>query len=868
MKLVVHSTVRSILRGGKGGTAKHILHTACVPCLLFAPSLPFASYGYVLYPHSCLHFPRAVRLPSPHPAPFSLAVPAVPLQELKENTFHKLPALETLEISLTNLVVIEKNAFNLVGNSLKTLTFVDDNELVRFEGGFFQRLGSIENLKFVNLEKFKFVEGGFASMANLKAFTANSCQGITALPANLFESSDRLEAITFEYNFKLKSIDPETFAGAGNVKSLRLVELQSLTSLDPPALSDAQAERASLLNGLTGLTDLIIASEEGSVTAVTANSFAGLVSLERVELKLAALTKVDAGAFQDATNLQKVTISGSTLLKTLPERLFADSPLGSGRLGVQEIYLVELGIEDLPSYIFENLPAVTTVKISCCPNLVKLVARQFNLPTVEEIAIGNNPSLEQLESNTFAGCTALRSLAVTNNPNLGRLVEGTFDHAFDDSATSVVLNLAGNGFTFISSRAVNFDADGAPDQTIVVMSSAVGTSLDVCCAYEWMKLDRHFFTSGLLCTSAVPTNALIESRKQGEADGGGGFGAGVDTGEATMVDAGSVMDVSDASTEFGCCFTDGWAVGVEYMHQQTVGNVEQLGSYSSLDNDTKGYLSDFCSNEAWNGATKLSGDGLLNCTEGWASEAEGTALAAKCQPQLKDLFKTKFDPNLMTCIAGHCPSGSRLESIGRSYLLDCEPWLHADRSYATKHAVAEQHCVSCIVANCKVCDENYRHCDKCDAEHSLFVDPDTGVHSCVKRTECPDGFYSTDAHSTLVFDGADGDDDPTDMNLHECVAWTECGDGQKEESEATPMTDRVCKSSVSAAMIGGTVGGIVGVFVLIIIAIAVRHKAKVASLKEELTKLGKTLVGVRHVKTSFAGGNVQAGRNPPLSNSR
>ena len=71
------------------------------------------------------------------------------------------------------------------------------------------------------------------------------------------------------------------------------------------------------------------------------------------------------------------------------------------------------------------------------------------------------------------------------------------------------------------------------------------------------------------------------------------------------------------------------------------------------------------------GATKLSdyvdpstGD-RENCTDEWASAAEGTVEAQWCQPQLQAFFKTKFDPNKMTCTSASCPSGTRVESIGQ-----------------------------------------------------------------------------------------------------------------------------------------------------------------------------------------------------------
>ena len=180
------------------------------------------------------------------------------------------------------------------------------------------------------------------------------------------------------------------------------------------------------------------------------------------------------------------------------------------------------------------------------------------------------------------------------------------------------MNLGDNGFEFISSRAINFDADGAPDQTIVVVSSTGGSSLEVCCAYEWMQLDRHFFTSGLLCRPSLPDMEMemgpgaatvaaaaaaadLEDGSEGTGGASGASGASGDGATTIGVDFSIPVEISSPATQFGCCFSEGWAIGVEYMHSQTVGSTSQLGSYGSLNVQTRDYLSQFCVNEEWNG---------------------------------------------------------------------------------------------------------------------------------------------------------------------------------------------------------------------------------------------------------------------------
>ena len=197
-----------------------------------------------------------------------LYIQSAPITDLQENTFASMQSLETLEISLTSLTEIRRHAIN-PGGSLKTLTFAD-NKITRFAPGVFQSdLASVQNLKFLNMSEFAYAEGQFANMASLQVFTANNCGGIEQLPARLFEGSNKLQSITFEMNFGVREIVQGCFRGAHSVTHLRLMELRSLTSLATAGGSQ------SVLEGLTGLTDLTIASGVGGVAEITVGSFEG-----------------------------------------------------------------------------------------------------------------------------------------------------------------------------------------------------------------------------------------------------------------------------------------------------------------------------------------------------------------------------------------------------------------------------------------------------------------------------------------------------------------------------------------------------------------------------------------------------------------
>lgn len=312
--------------------------------------------------------------------------------------------------------------------ALKTLTFAD-NKITTFATHVFQDLKTVKSLKFLNMSAFAFVEGQFASMRSLNSFVANNCGGIKTLPPRLFADSSALKSITFEMNFGLHTIEGDAFSGAGSVTMLRLIELRALPSLG-----------SHVLAGLTGLIDLTIKSSAGGVTTLESDNFAGVVSLERVELDLALLTSIEAGVFRDARNLRQVTISGALKMTSLPAGLF-----DGARLSVQDVVLASLGFSTIDPRIFEGMNALLTIEISCCNSLQTLAAGLFSLEQLQELKIVNNPALGSIGRGTFANCNALHTLAVTGNKHLARLEAGAFDHAFDHAASSVVINLENNG---------------------------------------------------------------------------------------------------------------------------------------------------------------------------------------------------------------------------------------------------------------------------------------------------------------------------------------------------------------------------------------------------------------------------------------
>jgi len=545
----------------------------------------------------------------------------------------------------------------------------------------------------------------------------------------------------------------------------------------------------------------------GGLERIGSNDFFYLSALETVELDIAALSSVASGVFSTMQRLKSVTIAGSPknmVLESLPPTLFAGV-----QSSIEEIVLEGLAIES-PSLdgLFDGLGSLKSLKISCMNALESIEANQFyDCTSLEKLSIMNNVRFVTLAPGAFTNLKKLQELVVTGNINLGRLESGTFDHAFDDEASSVVINLEGNGINFMSPRAVNFDADGAPSQAIVVVSSADNTGLDFCCAYEWMVLDTHYVTNGLKCNTLKP--------------------------QASTTFTNFVDLVAVEATQFGCClskFNDEWAEQVEYLHTQAIngpGGDDIIGAYENLDVTTKDYLAETCSQSRWDGPTKV--------------DANGNACASpeECPPSKMEYFNQKFVPSINSCNDAfgdfdelECPIGHRVENIGKRYLLDCEPWVHEEREYVTRHAVAELQCVKCVVQNCAVCNENYRHCDECDHDHSLFVDPETNVHNCVLTQECPGERFSTNANEDVV---------------HTCQLHTVCVQGQEETLAPTKLSDRECEPIDITTTVVSSVLPVLAFAAGILLYLRWKYKKKTRALQAMYGELHDSMSSVKTV---------------------
>jgi hypothetical protein len=206
----------------------------------------------------------------------------------------------------------------------------------------------------------------------------------------------------------------------------------------------------------------------------------------------------------------------------------------------------------------------------------------------------------------------------------------------------------------------------------------------------------------------------------------------------------------------------------------------------------------------------------------------------------------------ISCSPNACPDGMRVETMGRRYLLDCEPWLHEERTYVTRHSVAEQQCVECSVQSCVSCDKNKRKCEQCMADNSLYVEDGTGIHSCVPKENCPgDMFTNCGLH------GDECQEDGRPGWIPVCTLWTVCGAGQIEAPDGSPTKtrDRVCTAvPTEAKPIGPAIGVVVVAFALFgLAAVSTPPPQQLTLRRSHIRRLNLTLRQSRILRLNIRG---------------
>lgn len=511
--------------------------------------------------------------------------------------------------------------------------------------------------------------------------------------------------------------------------------------------------------GLVNLETLILQfSSAGGLRDLPQGSLLGLGALQTLDAHVPKLTHIADGAFTPLTKLTVLRLSGAAGLVSLPN---IAEELGKH---LEEISLANLGVVNPTFPATRPMHQLTKLSMRCMRGFTKIGAAKFGgLTNCKHLALIST-GLTAIAPAAFQGMAKLVRLELNHNANLTRLEPATFDGAFDHDPASpaVSIMLQGNGLKFISQHALNFDRHGAPAKaTLVTAASHAGTQLYDCCSYLWLYLEPRWTTHRLKCLNS-----------RGE-----------------KVEA---ISLRDKRVVFGCCFEDReWQEKLELLAKH------ERGSKADLPSTIKNATITFCENSL------LEND--------HHDVHNGPTL------RVRDAFRLKHTvqnyPSTESTCNVTCAPGTRLETSGRRHLLDCEPWLHRTRDYQTKFAFAERHCADCLVANCAVCDSNYRQCEQCKESFSLFRASGRANVTADKCTrQCPAGLFSQRSdvkHSANASRQA---------SSYTCQTVKACGE-LDVLTHATSTSDRVCDNRPVVERDDGGLGIALGVLFAVSVVI-------------------------------------------------
>ena len=184
---------------------------------------------------------------------------------------------------------------------------------------------------------------------------------------------------------------------AGNADTLTSAATAAVIATPDGICDRPTAVRNAILDTLSNVSDC---------ATVTDSDLQGITGT--LDLSSAGLTELQAGVFDDLSNLWTLNLAGNGLTE-LPDGIFA------GLTNLQMLYLSENKLTELPNGIFDILPNLLIVELA-----------------------GNE--LTELPASIFDLNTHLRQVNLTDN-ELTELPDGIFDNQLDTLAT---LSLSGN----------------------------------------------------------------------------------------------------------------------------------------------------------------------------------------------------------------------------------------------------------------------------------------------------------------------------------------------------------------------------------------------------------------------------------------
>ena len=225
--------------------------------------------------------------------------------------------------------------------------------------------------------------------------------------------------------------------GVEDCKAVTVADLAGVTSLNISfqalGVSDITALKSGDFGGLTGLTALTVADQQGLTTlpsdifsglskltalalvsnqlnSLPSNVFSDLTKLTALNLRQNKLTSLPSNVFSNLTKLEILTLGENELTSPLPAGLF------DGLTALETLFLDDNELSSLPAGLFDDPTALTSLQLQV-NKLSSLPPNVFSGLAALEILTLEDNDLSSLPDGLFSGLTGLTRLALDNNPN-------------------------------------------------------------------------------------------------------------------------------------------------------------------------------------------------------------------------------------------------------------------------------------------------------------------------------------------------------------------------------------------------------------------------------------------------------------------
>ncbi len=225
-----------------------------------------------------------------------LQISGNPIEEIQENSFATMRALQELFLDYNNLKVLRSGSFNNL-TSIKTISITNNDNLDHIELGAFPALPSLIELNMGHNKLFTLDVGLFQRLTGLRSLYLNDNRFQT-LGSGMLSGLNALDHLYLQDNF-LSQIKPEMLSDVSNLHTLILASNEIETIVE---------------NSFTILHRLSYLSLQGNKLAViSANTFLGLSSLKTLVLAQNQISVIDRFGFSGLRSIHEINLRNNSL---------------------------------------------------------------------------------------------------------------------------------------------------------------------------------------------------------------------------------------------------------------------------------------------------------------------------------------------------------------------------------------------------------------------------------------------------------------------------------------------------------------------------------------------------------------------------